>query len=231
MKDFRLVDKFSESTCSEASFDQARQWLKRCQKYHRNCRSKRPSYTALPTRLIHVQRCKGVITANLCTGEHLPRDTHYLTLSHCWGSIKFLTMTKGNRSRFYREIPVSRLSKSFQDALLVTVELGFEYIWIDSLCIIQDCLEDWRHESWRMADVYKNATCNLTAAAFQNGLDGFLPNKRVRTPTPATVKIGWDEEDYKDRLFSIIDGMPWSELWAGPLFQRAWVLQELLLVR
>ncbi|KAK1502880.1 hypothetical protein CTAM01_04869 [Colletotrichum tamarilloi] len=38
---------------------------------------------------------------------------------------------------------MTSLSKTFQDAVLVTRRLGIKYIWIDSLCIIQDSKLDW----------------------------------------------------------------------------------------
>jgi hypothetical protein len=61
----------------------------------------------------------------------LPPDTSYLSLPHCWGKIKLLTTTQSNISEFQISIPIHKLLRVFQDALLVTNELGLEYIWID----------------------------------------------------------------------------------------------------
>jgi hypothetical protein len=48
-----------------------------------------------------------------------------------------LTLTTGNYATFLKSIPYEALPKTFQDALLVTRNLGVRYIWIDSPCILQ----------------------------------------------------------------------------------------------
>ena len=49
----------------------------------------------------------------------------------------------------------------YKEAIRVTLALGYRYLWIDSLAIIQDSDEDWTYEARRMAIVYGNATANL----------------------------------------------------------------------
>lgn len=88
----------------------------------------------------------------------------YVALSHCWGKTKapilkihmLRTMTLG--------IDWQRLSKTFQDAIIVTRRLGFRYLWIDSLCIIQDSPEDWVKESGTMQNVYANCVLTIVAS-------------------------------------------------------------------
>lgn len=78
--------------------------------------------------------------ARLVDVRSLPVDIRYLTLSHAWGiEPKFLTLTRENLDQFQRSIPHSAadFNQSFRDALRLTVGLGYNYIWIDSLCIIQ----------------------------------------------------------------------------------------------
>ncbi|KIN03019.1 hypothetical protein OIDMADRAFT_97469, partial [Oidiodendron maius Zn] len=41
--------------------------------------------------------------------------------------------------------------------------LGIQYVWIDSLCIIQDSVPDWEGEAGAMHMVYKNAELMITA--------------------------------------------------------------------
>jgi hypothetical protein len=43
---------------------------------------------------------------------------------------------------------------TFFDATIITRELGYRYLWIDSLCIVQDFLEDWEAESQNMGNIY-----------------------------------------------------------------------------
>jgi hypothetical protein len=44
-------------------------------------------------------------------------------------------------------ISVDASPKTFQDVIYATWRLGIQYLWIDSLCIIQDSNEDWNVDS------------------------------------------------------------------------------------
>jgi hypothetical protein len=81
---------------------------------------------------------------------------------------------------------VSHLPKTLQDAIRLTQELGIRYIWIDSICIIQDDKEDWEHESANMLSVYANASLTIAAS---NGNDS---HKGLFTEIPSRnyVQIG-----------------------------------------
>ncbi len=75
----------------------------------------------------------------------LAQSTLYMTLSHCWGNNPILALLEENVTTFLHVgITFDALSKTFQDAINVTRALGISYIWIDSLCIIQDSREDWQ---------------------------------------------------------------------------------------
>jgi len=69
-------------------------------------------------------------------------------------------------------IPPSKLPKSFRDAIQITRRLGYEYIWIDSLCIIQDDPADWERESAKMAEIYENAVLTIAVSDAVDSLRG-----------------------------------------------------------
>ena len=69
-------------------------------------------------------------------------------------------------------VPASAISNSFQEAMDVVKQFGVFYVWIDSLCIIQKDLEDWQKQSLKMANVYRNALCNIAATAAKDGKGG-----------------------------------------------------------
>lgn len=71
-------------------------------------------------------------------------------------------------------IPYSCLPQTFRDAVAVTRRLGIPYLWIDSLCIIQDSPDDWAAESARMAYIYENAFVTIAADAAVDSRTGFL---------------------------------------------------------
>lgn len=177
--------------------------------------------------------------ARLCDGSSFLVGKPYLTLSHRWSGNTFTTLTQENIEQWHEAIDISSLTRTFQDALFLTAELGFEYIWIDALCIIQDSDEavDWKREAAKMGTVYQYAVCNLSAAASPDGTEGMLLAKRQGNPVPPSVNVNWDLGRASDSLIlrhepyliSEVDG--WSEFRKNPLFTRAWVLQEQILVR
>ncbi|KAF8858756.1 HET-domain-containing protein [Acephala macrosclerotiorum] len=91
-----------------------------------------------PTRLLEIFSGGVRLRSTRERGIH----PHYVTLSHCWGTIPFFTLKQSNISSLHQSIPVRSLCKTFQDAIMITQRLGFSFIWIDSLCIIQDDEDD-----------------------------------------------------------------------------------------
>ena len=58
------------------------------------------------------------------------------------------------------------------DVIRATRKLGLQYLWIDSLCIIQKSDEDWRREASKMAEAYQRATFNILVEAAGNCQEG-----------------------------------------------------------
>jgi hypothetical protein len=101
-----------------------------------------------PPRLLKI--CKGQpLACHLLVprDEGLVNGSRYVALSHCWGSnSSIITLTADNIDRLKENIPSSNLPKSFLAAIQTCQRLGFRYIWIDSLCIVQSGLgseKDW----------------------------------------------------------------------------------------
>ena len=231
-------------TCSIVSLRQARRWIDRCCSTHDRC-AMPVTNSWLPNRLVHIEGYSmSRFSARLCDRHHLPSGILYLTLSHRWGGSKFVTLTNDVLERWQRKIPVNELSHVFQDALSVTHALGFAYIWIDSLCIVQDDLEDWKTESKTMHRIYRSATCNLSATDFDNGEAGLVNTQRLHNPVPPIIRPMWPEfpswngdtrKEYhtisSDQHYYLMEEDPFIRVYSGPLLRRAWVLQEQILVR
>jgi hypothetical protein len=94
----------------------------------------------LPKRLIHIPPGDNQLDniRLILTDQTVPDQTTYLTLTHCWGGTAPLTTTRQNLCDMLQIVPFQYLPKTFQDAIRTTKRLGFEYLWIDSLCILQD---------------------------------------------------------------------------------------------
>ena len=99
-----------------------------------------------------------------------------MTLSHCWGERdgpRPPKLTNANIDAMRNRIPMEDLPRTFRDAIQLSRSLGICFLWIDSLCIIQDSMEDWRRESRLMDKVYRYSACNIMAEAAIN-CDGGL---------------------------------------------------------
>ena len=162
----------SFSTASDSSFDLARKWLNTCLNTHHLCRQAHLSALALPARLVDLG--DSAIGDGLClrtTADIEPRPD-YLTLSHCWGRTKIIQLLRKNLKAFHASLPRSRLSATFQDAITITQGLGYRFLWIDSLCIVQDSPEDWESESALMGDIYRGSVCTISALGAEDGDGG-----------------------------------------------------------
>ncbi|QGI66511.1 hypothetical protein CEK26_010470 [Fusarium fujikuroi] len=141
----------------------------------------------------------------------------YMTLSHRWSDY----------NRFRRSIDTSCLPRVFQQAIEVTRSLQIRYLWIDSLCIMQDiACGDWEAEALKMGDVYANSFLNLPAS-YTAGED---ENPSIFSPEswnhvlPSELVLENDKE-LRSNLF--IDGDLWNdEVGESPLMERGWVFQE-----
>ncbi len=144
-----------------------------CVHKHTRCIQLSPSSDPrLPTRLVD------------CTDLKRPRllSTHgrhgkYLALSYVWGEAQPHRTTTSNVSAYSDIISPSVLPRTIRDAIYVAHVLGFRFLWIDSLCIIQDSDEDKLHELGRMHHVYRYAFLTLIAASARTVSKGFLRNR------------------------------------------------------
>ncbi|KAK4189127.1 heterokaryon incompatibility protein-domain-containing protein [Podospora australis] len=157
---------------SEADLDKAKEWLKLCETDH-HCSTRR-AITRLPARVIDV-RPTTVKLHEPSEDERAP----YLCLSHCWGDIRpACRTTSATLKANLQAISPDDLPATFRDAISVTRQLGFDYLWIDSICIIQDSEADWRHQSAEMINIYENAHLTLCASGAvddEGGLFGEWP--------------------------------------------------------
>src|SRR5436190_9880944 len=152
----------------DETFTMLNRWLSYCRENHPKC--SKGALQPLPTRVMDVKD-DGSEPSLLLTNGQLGQ---YIALSHCWGSSPLLSTTTANLMKHLVCIPMDELPRNFQDAVTVTRKLGFRYLWIDSLCIIQDSESDWLQESAHMGAVYANASCTIAASSAVSSRTGFL---------------------------------------------------------
>jgi hypothetical protein len=218
-------------------------WIKICGEQHRSC--KRPqvkdNLNWRPTRLVYVG--ENDTQLRLVRGDTLSDDLKYVTLSHCWGKLdKRLVLTESNIDDWSEGLPLLGEWKTFSDAIDMTRQLGLSYIWIDSLCIIQDSISDWQRECPQMCNVYKRSYCNIAATSASDDTGGcfFARDMEVDLPLriyfgpatdavePTTHIISADvATETLSGAYDICNNQTWfHEVNISILNSRGWVLQE-----
>jgi Heterokaryon incompatibility protein (HET) len=125
-------------------------------------------------------------------------------------------------------IDLNSLPKTFQDAITTTRALSIDYIWIDSLCIVQDDVEDWEREAANMAGIYESAEVTIAAAWGSNGSCGCFHD-----PLPTFMADVYNAEHSSNeptsQLYMRLDPRGERTLARAILTTRKWTLQESLL--
>jgi hypothetical protein len=136
---FERVLPLGPDSSSDATFSTISSWLGECCTSHTAC--ERPTALPMPSRVLDL----GKITSSerqqirLIPGEG--KRGQWVALSHAWGNFQPLRTTKETLAVHQAGIEWSELPPTFQDAVVITKKLGFQYLWIDSLCIIQNSTE------------------------------------------------------------------------------------------
>ena len=205
----------------------AKVWLEECRLNHDKC--VKPTDAQLPLRLLDLDNPDtNSLDLRLVAGTK--EKGIYATLSHCWGKSQPLRLLRDNLAKFEKCIEFAGLPRTFQDAITVTRSLGLRYLWVDSLCIIQDSLSDWEKQCMEMARIYRDSYVTLAGPAASGCETGFLHLR----PTSDQVTIQLDDEELElEVALSCYDvGGESHCFWPerdSPLAKRAWVLQERML--
>jgi hypothetical protein len=160
-------------------------WLEDCDNGHQ-CRPP-GKLTRLPTRVLQVLAGSQLVKLYETNGK----TGKYLALSHSWGKSHRITTTRANLESHKAGIRISDLPKTFQEALLLARHLEIPFVWIDSLCIIQDSAQDWEHEASMMGEVYANAYLTISASASADDSTGiFVPEEACSLNVSADSRAG-----------------------------------------
>jgi hypothetical protein len=218
-------------------------WLQVCDTHHYSCFA---PIQKLPKRLLQVSDN----TSRLVETEGMPY-AKYTTLSHCWGKgTDMIKTTRENYDNRILGIDWDELPQIFKDAIAVTLRIDCQWIWIDSLCIIQDDELDWKEESSKMADVYSNSFLNIATTFSASSSGQCFSHRRCHN---SSNDIMQGREDYYVQSTDVFDDLHLPSMglhvriahWLGhahvtgstsvercqvsPLLDRAWVFQERLL--
>jgi hypothetical protein len=235
------IDPLSYDTGSAFVAKHYKKLLKECLEHH-ECGSRH--LPPLPSRVIDVGLADSSVEPKLHVSDHTEK-VPYTTLSYCWGDLGQLTTTKATLEKHQHCMPMSTLSLSVQNAITVTRHLGIRYLWVDALCIIQDCPTDVAREINKMGSIYTDSTLTIAATRSERAADGFLEKYSIdqaERPTEARYTMqGLAEPEPASKFFlpillpngtfgniSVSKKRP-REWEPGYLESRGWTLQEFLL--
>ncbi|KAF4621713.1 hypothetical protein G7Y89_g14491 [Cudoniella acicularis] len=227
---------------SDEHFAVVTRWLAICLE-HPNCNSTisgvaiGSANVILPSRVIDVSPKTKEGVPRLHTTVEGERGS-YTTLSHVWGKGGEIPQTtkewieKGNF-----ELPTESLPTTFRDAIKITKELGIQYLWIDSLCIVQDDFENKQAELDRMSEIYQLSVVTIAAASASSASEGCF--RKRETPANGTiVKMPYrDQNGHRNGSFYVyprISGVRDEYkrfVKESKLLSRGWVFQERVLSR
>ncbi|KAI0871058.1 hypothetical protein GGS24DRAFT_492545 [Hypoxylon argillaceum] len=210
----------------EIHFKILREWIRDCDHSHQCYPAPE---TFLPTRLLIINENPDDVQLIVTSLAHT-NPGRYVALSHRWGPPQqdtYFCTYRSNIEELKRGIKISSLPRAFQDAVCVTRGLGLKYLWIDSLCIIQQDPVDWEVESTLMERVFSSAYCTIAASCSSGSKHGFL----IPRPPRQLVKMR-GPEGYSAPYFvcETIDDFS-RDVDQSELNQRGWVLQERALSR
>ncbi|KAK8070432.1 hypothetical protein PG997_010635 [Apiospora hydei] len=196
-------------TGSSASLEAIKTWLKNCKTAHEDCRQ--PA-GVLPYRVVELSRdANGQADFRLVQG--LGGREKYACLSHRWGpSTERCRTTSLTLTSYLERVPPDILPKTFREAGEVAMYLGLKYLWIDSLCIIQDDEDDWKAQAAEMCNIYQGSYITIAATSATQGDDGLFHTVPKFPVSPV------ESADRRDLVLADF-----------PLLARGWVYQELLL--
>ncbi|KAF5229236.1 hypothetical protein FAUST_10522 [Fusarium austroamericanum] len=211
---------------SDKTFLRARQLLNKCLRDHDECKQ----IGSAPSRLLDVTlgRTRLVDTKSL-------KDPVWAALSYCWGGPQKSQTTYLNIQERYREISLDELPLTIRDGVYVCRQMGIQYLWIDSICIIQedrkddkqDLESDKDQELRKMAGIFSGAVLTIAASCASSAEEGFLHDRQAYMPGVALPVYFNNKYDIAQLVSRPGATDQFQE--PEPIDNRAWTLQEQLL--
>jgi hypothetical protein len=233
--DDNVTFKFDNNTDGPRARKMLEQWVGNCTtSQHVQCRPDE-ARTSLPTRLLKIDNSGGRPTSRLVLRAEYPQNSRYVALSYVWGTGPInekLRLLHSFFERLRKRMIIDELPSTFRDAMRVAIRLGAQHVWIDSLCILQDSVEDWRAEAAAMQDVYRNAYVTISALAGQNDRAGLFYDRDVALVAPTIVRVKpSSQEGALEFRHALETNHGWRLFFmhGNILISRAWCLQERLL--
>ncbi|KAK5698012.1 hypothetical protein LTR97_006972 [Elasticomyces elasticus] len=216
-------------------------WLNLCREHHPDCKK---DHTDLAFRDLQGEACFTVLDVRKMMLCELPEGAEYVALSYTWGSPdtpRFI-VTDSNVLELEQENGVrevlNELPVAIQNAIALTRSLGFDYVWIDSLCIIQYNADSWNANARLMDLIYGYAELTICAADGDGanvGLEALYSSntehqKSYRPGAEQQVIVKYPTHGKNDAFLELMLSWPSEAYVACSRWNsRAWTFQERML--
>lgn len=168
-----------------------------------------------------------VVQMKLCSLPQLSGwdEFCYVALSYVWGrptGLDHRTLRANVSQRTYPGgIEERRLPKTIRQAIQLTRDLGLRYIWIDSLCIVQDSYSSFKLNAEKMDLIYRNAHLTICAADGDGAGEGLSALDPLKAEKPIAQYVEGIKLQVSRPSESVIRDSVWN--------QRGWTFQERIL--
>jgi hypothetical protein len=208
-----------------------RAWITDCVRDHPECQVS--SKKSFPSRLLDVGAFDQQLLQCFLV-DAVASMVEYVTLSYCWGESQPLLTTKVNLGAHKQGILISNMPTTLQQAVQISRALGYRYLWIDALCIVQDDPLEWKREALEMGNIHQQSICTIAATGSKSAEGGlFLPRTDAQGAIAVAIPFVSEHGVEPQRYFSVqrarkgFSDLVQSSKWNS----RGWILQERLLSR
>lgn len=174
---------------------QISRWISRCEQSHSEfCLVSNPADVSAAFPDLEVLRLVDLERRCIVETHGVPK---YVALSYVWGSVSNFRLTKANWAELSTLGGLTKVEgmipRTIQDTMALVRRLGPRYMWVDSLCLMQNDIEDMDRGINVMDLIYERAWITVVASSGQDanaGLPGVRRGSRKASKNTMEIKPG-----------------------------------------
>ncbi|KAH7411488.1 heterokaryon incompatibility protein-domain-containing protein [Cadophora sp. MPI-SDFR-AT-0126] len=171
----------------------------------------------------------GIIDVDMMCLTPLPRGRRYIALSYTWKPDELFkttinTVNKLRQPGGLRDV-LDDMPRAVRDSIDLVRDLGERYLWVDSICIVQDDLDSWELNAAGMDSVYGHADLTICAADDPDASAGLVALDSSRRIFSQHI------EEYRPGLSLMVSHLSETYINRSRWNTRGWTFQERLLSR
>ncbi|OJJ55666.1 hypothetical protein ASPSYDRAFT_48874 [Aspergillus sydowii CBS 593.65] len=158
----------------------------------------------------------------------------YVCLSYCWGGIQPNMTTTSRLDSYIAGIDTAEIPETILDAIRVSIGMGYQYLWVDAFCIVQDSEQEKIAELGKMASIYSGAIFTICVMSAKSATEGFLRQAYSNCSDDQSIRT-W-HADIRDAIsqvaaasLEIRSDFSNEDIFDSPILERGWTFQEALL--